>query len=52
MLFRSAGSTYYIPAPNQAFFLDQQTGIEKIYLIASRTPDIQLEKAYEQVLNS
>ena len=45
----SATETYYVPAANQAFYLDEQTGQEKIYLIASRKPDIQLEQQYEQV---
>ncbi|EDN69014.1 conserved hypothetical protein [Beggiatoa sp. PS] len=44
-----AGRTYYIPAQNEAFYLDEQTGQEKIYLIASRKQDIQLEQEYEQV---
>jgi hypothetical protein len=43
-----ANKTYYIPAKNQAFYLDNQTGQEKIYIIATNKRNIQLEQEYEQ----
>ena len=44
-----AGKTYYIPAPKQPLYLDQQLGQEKIYVIASRESDVQLEQQYRLV---
>jgi hypothetical protein len=43
-----AGKTYYIPAKNQAFYLDNQTAQEKIYMITTNKRNIQLEQEYEQ----
>ncbi len=44
------GKVYYVPSQNKSFVLDHQTGIEKIYFIAARKPDKQLEQDYQQVL--
>ena len=43
------GNTYYIPAKGKSFQLDQQTGIEKMYFLASRQRDIVLEEQYQKV---
>jgi hypothetical protein len=42
-----AGKTYYIPAKNSSFVLDEQTGPETIYFVASRQSDVVLEKQYQ-----
>ncbi len=39
-----AGKTYLVPTEVKSFKLDQQTGTEKIYFIASQQPDPALEK--------
>lgn len=39
-----ANQTYHIPGPTQSFKLDQTTGTEKIYFIASQQQDVQLEQ--------
>lgn len=46
-----AGKTYYLPAENKSFQLDDVTGLEQIYFLASRKPDTQLEAQYQQILN-
>lgn len=43
------GKTVYIPAESKSFELDTQTGKEKIYFLASRTRDEELETAYRQL---
>ncbi|OUD14481.1 hypothetical protein TPSD3_09270 [Thioflexithrix psekupsensis] len=43
-----ANQTYHIPSPNQSFKLDNVTGTEKIYFIASQQQDIQLEQWNKQ----
>ena len=43
-----ADNTYYIPAEGKSFFLDEQTGTEKIYFLASRQRDPELEELYRQ----
>jgi len=42
--------TYFIPAQDKSFYLDERVGEEKIYIIATRQPDKQLENQYQQVL--
>jgi hypothetical protein len=44
------GTEYHIPAKDKSFFLDNQTGTEKLYFMASRQKDETLENQYEQVL--
>ena len=44
------GTEYHIPAKDKSFFLDNQTGTEKLYFITSRQRDQQLENQYQQVL--
>lgn len=41
------GQTYYIPAKNKSFVLDDQIGKETIYFVASRQNDVILEKQYQ-----
>ncbi len=45
-----AGTTYYIPAANKSFLLDEQIGDETLYFIAAREADTLLEQQYEQVI--
>jgi hypothetical protein len=45
-----AGTTYYIPAADKSFFLDEQIGEETLYFIAARSADRLLEQQYDQVL--
>jgi hypothetical protein len=42
-----AGQTYYIPSKHQSFELDEQTGPETIYFVATRQDDVILEKQYQ-----
>lgn len=42
-----AGKTYYAPTQTKSFQLDQQVGTEKIYFIATTTPDNELEQLNE-----
>ena len=42
------GQTYHIPAENKSFFLDQQTGVETIYFLASAKPDQTLEASVQE----
>ena len=42
-----AGKTYFIPTDRKSFELDDVTGIETIYFVASRTNDIVLEQQYQ-----
>ena len=44
------GTEYHIPAKDKSFFLDNQTGTEKLYFITSRQRDNILEDQYQQVL--
>jgi hypothetical protein len=44
------GQTYYIPSQSKSFRLDDQTGTETIYFLASRQPDTALEQEYQQIL--
>lgn len=46
-----AGKTYYLPAENKSFQLDDVTGLEQVYFLASLKPDVQLEAQYQQILN-
>ncbi|GAK61267.1 secreted protein [Candidatus Vecturithrix granuli] len=43
-----AGATYYLPAESKSFMLDEQTGTETIYFLASRQRDVALEEQYQQ----
>ncbi|MBD3307849.1 DUF4384 domain-containing protein [candidate division KSB3 bacterium] len=45
-----AGKTYYIPAEDKSFELDEVTGLETIYLVASHTPETELERQYQRVV--
>ncbi|MDM8559373.1 DUF4384 domain-containing protein [Candidatus Parabeggiatoa sp. HSG14] len=45
-----SGTEYHIPAKDKSFFLDDQTGTEKLYFIASRQKEEKLENQYQQVL--
>ena len=42
-----AGITYILPAQDKSFQLDDRTGRETIYFMASRQPDQALEEQYE-----
>lgn len=42
------GKTYYLPAESKSFMLDEQTGTETIYFLASRQRDAALEEQYQQ----
>jgi hypothetical protein len=46
------GQTYYLPAPKKAFFLNQETGPETIYFLATRTRDTELEAIYQRVIDA
>jgi hypothetical protein len=43
-----AGRSYYIPAESKSFVLDEQTGTEKIYFLASYQRDLELEEQYQR----
>jgi len=43
------GRTYTLPADDKAFVLDNMTGAERIYLIASRNPNHKAEKLYADI---
>jgi hypothetical protein len=43
------GKTYILPASGKAFILDKQAGLERIYFIASRERDTELEGLYAEV---
>jgi hypothetical protein len=43
-----SGKTYILPAANKAFTLDKQTGLERIYFIASKEQDTELESLYAE----
>jgi hypothetical protein len=47
-----AGTTYFLPAEKKSFVLDQQTGVEKIYFLASQQRDLELEAQYQQVFEA
>jgi len=42
-----AGKTYYAPTQTKSFELDQQVGTERIYFVATTTPDNELEQVNE-----
>ena len=44
------GETYTVPAPGKSFFLDDNTGTEKIYLVATPHEDRELEADYRKLL--
>ncbi len=44
-----AGKTYYIPAEGKSFVLDEQTGTETLYFLASRRRDTTIEYQYQKV---
>ena len=43
-----ADTTYYLPARDKSFVLDEHTGTEKIYMIASKDRDVELEMEIER----
>jgi hypothetical protein len=43
------GRNYVLPAPDKSFKLDKQVGKERIYLIASRDPNPELEGLYRSL---
>lgn len=43
-----AGKAYHLPTESKSFMLDQQTGTETIYFLASRQRDVDLEEQYQQ----
>ena len=42
-----AGQTYYIPSKHQSFELDEQTGPETLYFVATRQDDVILNQHYQ-----
>ncbi len=48
----TAGTSYYLPAENKSFVLDETVGTEKLYFTVSRKPDTILEKLYDKVNSS
>lgn len=44
-----SGKTYILPAASKVFTLDKQTGLERIYFIASKEQDTELESLYAEV---
>jgi hypothetical protein len=44
-----ANTTYYIPGKDKSFALDERTGTETIYFIATRQPDVELEQQYQKL---
>jgi len=47
-----AGKTYRIPSGEKRFILDQNTGQETLYFVASRWPSRDLEELFEQFKNA
>ena len=45
-------TTYYLPSEGKSFQLDEQIGTEKIYFLASRERDLQLEKLYQEAFEA
>ncbi len=45
------GTTYIIPARNKSFVLDERKGMERIYLLASRNQNAELEYLYNELQN-
>lgn len=45
-----AGQTYYIPAEEKSFVLDDQTGTERIYFLAAFERDPDLEEEYHRTV--
>lgn len=43
------GQTYYIPAEDKSFRLDNQIGKETLYFVVSRQRDVALEKEYHKI---
>lgn len=48
----NGGQTYYLPAPKKAFVLGKVTGVERIYFLASRTRDAELETLCQQIMKA
>jgi serine/threonine-protein kinase PpkA len=44
-----AGQTYYIPDQDKSFQLDEQVGKERIYVLAFRQPNTELEQLYREL---
>ncbi len=44
--------TYYLPAEGKSFQLDEQIGTEKIYFLASRERDLELEELYRKAFEA
>ena len=44
------GKAYIIPAQDKSFVLDQKTGAERVYLVASEQRDQDLESLYAQIV--
>jgi hypothetical protein len=43
------GKKYVLPSPDKAFLLDKKAGIERLYFIASREQNKELESLYEEL---
>jgi len=43
------GKKYVLPSPDKAFLLDKKVGIERVYFIASRDENKELESLYEEL---
>ncbi len=48
----TGGKTHVLPARDKAFQLDDQTGTERIYFVASRRPDRELEGLNDKLENA
>lgn len=46
------GKTYVLPSPDKAFVLDQKSGIERIYFVASTERNTELENLYAELKES
>lgn len=44
------GSTYFVPAKDKSFRLDEQRGPERFYVLMSSQREVQLEQYYQQVV--
>jgi len=47
-----AGATYFIPAEDEAFQLDDQVGQEQIHVLAFQDRDVELENQYKALLEA
>ena len=45
-------TTYYLPAEGKSFQLDEQSGTEKIYFLASKERDLELESLYQKAFEA